>query len=82
MPATLRLMRLTIEIDHETDGRYIAEVMELPGVMAFGDTEATALSHARSLALRVVAEQIEHGELASVEAAPIRFERREPVAVD
>ena len=75
-------MRLTIEIDRETDGRYIAEILELPGVLAYGDSESAAMSRAQSLALRVVAEQIENGELDPVGSASIRFERREPVAVD
>jgi len=75
-------VNLTIELDREIDGRFVAEVMELPGVIVYGESEAAALSNAQSLALRVVAEQIEHGELDPVEAASIRFGRREPVAVD
>lgn len=73
-------MRLTIEIDRETDGRYIAEVMELPGVLAYGDTEPMAMSRVQSLGLRVVAEQIENGVPDPVEIGSIRFWRREPVA--
>jgi predicted RNase H-like HicB family nuclease len=51
-----------IEIDQETDGRFLAEVQELPGVMAYGVTAEDALAHARALALRVLAGHLEHGE--------------------
>ena len=55
-------MRLTIETERETDGRWIAEVPELPGVLAFGATQDEALARVEALALRVLAEQLEHGE--------------------
>ena len=58
-------MQFTIEIEQETDGRWIAEIPQLPGVMAYGDTAADAAHRAQALALRVVAERIEHGELGS-----------------
>ena len=51
-----------MEVEREDDGRWLAEVVELPGVLAYGDTEQTALSRVQALALRVVAERLEHGE--------------------
>ncbi len=53
---------LTIEIDREQDGRRIAEVPELPGVPAYGATEAEARTNVTALAFRVIAERIEHGK--------------------
>jgi predicted RNase H-like HicB family nuclease len=52
----------TIETDQETDGRWIAEVTELPGVLTYGTTRAEAIKLAEALALRVVADRLEHGE--------------------
>ena len=47
-------MHLKIEVECEADGRWIAEVMELPGCMAYGKTQADALAKAKALALRVL----------------------------
>ena len=55
-------LTLTIETERETDGRWIAEAMEIPGAMAYGETRKDAAAKARALALRVIAERIEHGE--------------------
>lgn len=55
-------MTLRVEVERETDGRWIAEVLELPGVMTYGDTEGDALAKVQALALRVVADRLEHGE--------------------
>ena len=55
-------MHLTIELDQEADGRWIAEVVELPGCLAYGKTRADALARAKALALRVLADRMEHGE--------------------
>jgi predicted RNase H-like HicB family nuclease len=55
-------MKLTIETDREADGRWIAEVPELAGVLAYGATQDEAMAKAEVLALRVLAEQLEHGE--------------------
>lgn len=55
-------MKLTIETEQEVDGRWIAEVPELPGVLTYGVTRDEAMARAEVLALRVVAEQLEHGE--------------------
>jgi predicted RNase H-like HicB family nuclease len=51
-----------VEIEQEEDGRWLAEVIELPGVLAYGDTQPAALSRVQALALRVIAERLEHGE--------------------
>ncbi len=53
---------MKIEIAREEDGRWIAEVPELSGVMAYGDTQAEAIAKAEALALRVIADRIDHGE--------------------
>ena len=55
-------MKLTIETELETDGRWIAEVPELPGVLAYGTTENEAAAKAEALALRVLADRLDHGE--------------------
>lgn len=52
----------TLEVDHEADGRFLAEVPELPGVLAYGATEQEAVSLAQALALRVLADRLENGE--------------------
>jgi predicted RNase H-like HicB family nuclease len=51
-----------IEVERETDGRWIGEVPELPGVMAYGATRDEAISRVQALALRVLADRLEHGE--------------------
>jgi predicted RNase H-like HicB family nuclease len=53
---------MKIEIEREDDGRWIAEVPDLPGVMAYGDSRNEAISKAEALALRVLADRLEHGE--------------------
>ena len=53
---------LKIETEQETDGRWIAEVSGLPGVMAYGSTEAEARARATALGLRVIADRLENGE--------------------
>jgi predicted RNase H-like HicB family nuclease len=64
-------MRLTIEIDREDDGRFLAEVSALPGVMAYGSSAAEATARVKALALHVLAERIEHGEPLPVEVDPL-----------
>jgi predicted RNase H-like HicB family nuclease len=59
-------MRLVVELDRETDGRWIAEVVDLPGVLVYGATREAALAAAQALALRVVADRLEHGEAPAV----------------
>jgi predicted RNase H-like HicB family nuclease len=51
-----------VEIEQETDGRWIAEVPELPGVLAYGSTRDEAVRKAQALSLRVLAERLDHGE--------------------
>ena len=55
-------MNLKIEVEREADGRWIAEVLELPGCLAYGKDRADAVSKAKALALRVLADRLEHGE--------------------
>jgi predicted RNase H-like HicB family nuclease len=55
-------MTFTIEIDQEDDGRWIAEVPQLPGVLTYGNTRQEAINLAEALALRVVADRLDHGE--------------------
>jgi len=56
---------LSIELERETDGRWIAEVIELPGVLAYGTTRDEAIAHVQALALRVVADRLERDEASS-----------------
>jgi predicted RNase H-like HicB family nuclease len=56
-------MKLKVEFDRETDGRWIADVPDLPGVMAYGKTREEALAAVEALALRVIADRIENGEM-------------------
>jgi predicted RNase H-like HicB family nuclease len=53
---------MKIEIEREEDGRWIAEIPELPGVMVYGDSRNEAISKAEALALRVLADRLEQGE--------------------
>jgi predicted RNase H-like HicB family nuclease len=53
---------MKIEIEKEDDGRWIAEIPDLPGVMAYGNSRNEAISKAEALALRVLADRLEHGE--------------------
>jgi predicted RNase H-like HicB family nuclease len=57
-------MEFTIEIEQDEDGRWIAEIIELPGVMTYGPNPDDARAKVQELALRGVAEQLEHGEAA------------------
>jgi predicted RNase H-like HicB family nuclease len=54
---------LSIEIDREDDGRWIAEALELPGVMTYGSTREEAIGNIENLAIEVIADRITHGEL-------------------
>jgi predicted RNase H-like HicB family nuclease len=53
---------LKIETEREDDGRWIAEVAGLPGVLAYGASEAEARARATALGLRVIADRLDHGE--------------------
>ncbi len=54
--------KMRIEVQREEDQRWLAEVLDLPGVMAYGDTRDQAVVKAEALALRVIADRIDHGE--------------------
>jgi predicted RNase H-like HicB family nuclease len=56
------MLTLSVEIEKEEDGRWIGEVPELPGVLAYGVTPDDARAKVQALALRVVADRLEHGE--------------------
>ena len=63
-------MNFTIELEQEEDGRWIGEVLELPGVLAYGQTPQQARARALALALRVLADRLENDEAI---AAPLTF---------
>ena len=58
----MTMKHLTVELEQEDDGRWIAEVTELPGSLAYGDSREEAISRAEALAFRVLAERLENGE--------------------
>lgn len=55
-------MQLTIEVEREEDGRWIAEVLDLPGVLAYGESRDQAVARVEALALRVLADRLENAE--------------------
>jgi predicted RNase H-like HicB family nuclease len=56
------VLTMNIEIERETDGRWIAEVPDLPGVMSYGKSREEAITKVEALALRVLADRLDHGE--------------------
>ena len=58
-------VNLTIDLDREEDGRWIAEALELPGVMCYGQTREEAISNTERLAIEVIADRVTQGELPS-----------------
>jgi len=58
-------MNLTIEIEKEEDGRFLAEMINFPGVLAYGKTKQEVVARVQALALRVLADKLEHGEVTS-----------------
>ncbi len=62
---------MNIEIERERDGRWIAEVPDLPGVMTYGQTREEAINKVEALALRVMADRLEHGE--DIPAGRLKF---------
>ena len=58
-------VNLTIDLDREADGRWIAEALELPGVMCYGQSPDEAIVNAERLAIEVIADRMAHGELPS-----------------
>jgi predicted RNase H-like HicB family nuclease len=71
-------MIFRVEIEREDDGRWLAEILELPGAMAYGNTRDDALARAKALALRAVAERLEHGE-AGPDLSDITFRAAGPL---
>jgi predicted RNase H-like HicB family nuclease len=57
-----RETQMTVELEQEEDGRWIAEVPQLPGALAYGQTRQDALRQAQALALRILADRLDHGE--------------------
>jgi len=55
-------MKLIVELEREDDGRWLAEITELPGVLAYGSSQDEAKARVQALALRVIADRLEHGE--------------------
>jgi predicted RNase H-like HicB family nuclease len=55
-------MTFQIELEQEADGRWVAEVPTLPGVLTYGVTQTDAVAKVQALALRVLADRLEHGE--------------------
>lgn len=53
---------MKIDLEREEDGRWIAEVQDIPGAMVYGATREEAISRAKALALRAIADRLEHGE--------------------
>ena len=60
-------MKFNLECEREDDGRWLAEVSQLPGVLAYGNSANEAMAKAEVLALRVLAEQLEHSEVQPIE---------------
>jgi len=52
----------TVEIERDDDGRWIGEVVDMPGVLAYGSTRDEAVAKAKAVAFRVLADRVEHGE--------------------
>lgn len=58
----IKIVPLTIEVEQEVDGRWLAEVTELPGVLTYAPTRQGAIDAAKALSLRVLADRLEHGD--------------------
>jgi predicted RNase H-like HicB family nuclease len=63
--ANSKAMKFTVETEQEDDGRWIAEVIDLPGVLVYAQTCEDAITQVQALALRVLAERLEQGETES-----------------
>ncbi len=55
-------MPMQIEVEQEDDGRWLAEVSDIPGVLAYGQTREEAIERVQALTLRVLADRLDHGE--------------------
>ena len=67
-------MNLAIELEQETDGRWIAEIDELSGVLVYGETREEAIRKVKTLALRVIADRLENGENLPQQVESLVFE--------
>jgi predicted RNase H-like HicB family nuclease len=67
-------MNLAIELEQEEDGRWIAEIEDLNGVMVYGATREEAIKNVKTLALRVIADRIENGESLPQQIESLIFE--------
>jgi predicted RNase H-like HicB family nuclease len=67
-------MNLAIELEQETDGRWIAEIDELNGVLVYGETREDAITKVKTLALRVIADRLENGESLPQQIESLIFE--------
>jgi predicted RNase H-like HicB family nuclease len=67
-------MNLAIELEQETDGRWIAEIDALDGVLVYGETREDAIRKVKALALRVIAERLEHNESLPQQIESLVFE--------
>lgn len=66
-------MNLTIDLEQETDDRWIAEVADLPGCLVYGASRQEATTKVKALALRVIADRLEHGEAVPDDLTVISF---------
>ena len=65
-------MNLAVETEQESDGRWIAEIAQIPGILCYG-TNREAIAKVEALALRILADRLEHGEMPSeFEEFPVR----------
>ena len=71
---------LTVELDREEDGRFIAEIPDLPGVMAYGATSDAAIQRVAALAFRVIADQLESEEVQAKPDMTFHLHTRECLA--
>jgi len=67
-------MNLPIELEQEDDGRWIAEIDELDGVLVYGDTKEDAIRNVKTLALRVIADRLENGESLPQQVESLAFQ--------
>ena len=70
----INFMNLAIELEQETDGRWIAEIDELNGVLVYGETRDDAITKVKTLALRVIADRLENGESLPQQIESLIFE--------
>ncbi len=68
-----RILILRVEVQEETDGRWIADIVDMPGVLTYGRSREDAIAHALALAFRVVADRLEHGEPLTASMAKTPF---------